>query len=52
MGARVVAGPSCSVVVDRAGMYWLAGKVRVVFCNIMAEFLTWVWGAVEKHGRR
>ncbi|ETW78511.1 hypothetical protein HETIRDRAFT_386679 [Heterobasidion irregulare TC 32-1] len=26
MGAQVVAGPSNSVVVDRQGMYWMAGK--------------------------
>lgn len=29
MGARITAGPTCSVVVDRQGMYWLAGKVRI-----------------------
>lgn len=27
MGAIVVAGPSNSVVVDKQGMYWMAGKV-------------------------
>jgi hypothetical protein len=30
MGALVVAGPSNSVVVDRQGMYWMAGKVRKI----------------------
>jgi hypothetical protein len=28
MGSRIAAGPTCSVVVDRQGMYWLAGKVH------------------------
>jgi len=27
MGARVVAGPSNTVVIDKQGMYWMAGKV-------------------------
>lgn len=27
MGALAVAGPSNSVVVDKQGMYWMAGKV-------------------------
>lgn len=26
MGAHVVAGPSNSVVIDKQGMYWMAGK--------------------------
>ena len=26
MGAQVVAGPSNSVVIDKQGMYWMAGK--------------------------
>ena len=29
MGAQVIAGPSNSVVVDKQGMYWMAGKVRM-----------------------
>jgi hypothetical protein len=31
MGAKVYAGPACSVVIDKQGMYWLAGKVRSFF---------------------
>ena len=27
MGRMVVAGPSNSVVIDKQGMYWMAGKV-------------------------
>lgn len=27
MGAQVIAGPSNSVVIDKQGMYWMAGKV-------------------------
>jgi hypothetical protein len=30
MGAQVIAGPSNSVVIDKQGMYWMAGKVRLV----------------------
>lgn len=28
MGAKVAAGPSNTVVIDKQGMYWMAGKVR------------------------
>ena len=28
MGAKVIAGPTNSVVIDKQGMYWMAGKVR------------------------
>lgn len=27
MGAAIAAGPSNSVVIDKQGMYWMAGKV-------------------------
>ena len=27
MGAYVIAGPSNSVVIDKQGIYWMAGKV-------------------------
>ena len=27
MGAQVIAGPTNSVVIDKQGMYWMAGKV-------------------------
>jgi hypothetical protein len=30
MGAQVIAGPSNSVVIDKQGMYWMAGKVGLV----------------------
>jgi len=33
MGSLVVAGPSNTVVVDKQGMYWMAGKVRRVTCS-------------------
>ena len=28
-GASVYAGPTCSAVIDRSGMYWLAGKWKI-----------------------
>ena len=28
-GASVYAGPTCSAVIDRSGMYWLAGKWKM-----------------------
>ena len=30
MGGQVIAGPSNSVVIDKNGMYWMAGKVQLV----------------------
>ena len=30
MGGQVIAGPSNSVVIDKNGMYWMAGKVQFV----------------------
>jgi hypothetical protein len=31
MGAKVAAGPSNTAVVDKQGMYWMAGKVLPIF---------------------
>lgn len=28
-GERVIAGPTSSAVIDRQGMYWLAGKWKI-----------------------
>ena len=28
MGLEITAGPTCTVVIDRQKMYWMAGKVR------------------------
>jgi hypothetical protein len=50
MGARVAAGPACSVVVDRQSMYWLAGKVRCF--RLLAVHPLTPAHAVEEHGRR
>jgi hypothetical protein len=33
MGAFVAAGPTNSVVIDKQGMYWMAGKVRSVVAS-------------------
>lgn len=30
MGSDIAAGPSNSVVIDKQGMYWMAGKVRLL----------------------
>jgi len=29
MGAKVAAGPSNTAVIDKQGMYWMAGKVLI-----------------------
>jgi hypothetical protein len=34
MGAQICAGPTSSVVIDRQGMYWLAGKVGVMSTSV------------------
>ena len=48
LAAKVSAGPSNSVVIDRQGMYYVAGKVsfRVIYCQ---QALT-LPNSVEKHG--
>jgi hypothetical protein len=40
MGARIAAGPACSVVIDRQSMYWLAGKVRTrsLFASVRLKY--------------
>jgi hypothetical protein len=50
LGAKVAAGPSNSVVIDRQGMYYVAGKVRfrARFCRLYALIMRVL---VEKHGR-
>ena len=55
MGSKVIAGPSNSVVIDRQGMYFMAGKVRhalQLLClktqfRIVQEY--WRWFAPRSH---
>jgi hypothetical protein len=51
MGQSVAAGPSNSVVIDKQGMYWMAGKVchRVLAPIHTSRSHT---RAVEEYGRR
>lgn len=44
----ISAGPSSSVVVDRQGMYYVAGKVS--FCVIFCLQVLTLPDPVEKHG--
>src|SRR6266404_4528509 len=40
LGAKVAAGPSSSVVIDRQGIYYVAGKVRICFslcCRVLTS---------------
>ena len=37
MGAQVVAGPTNSVVIDKQGMYWMAGKVYYLSLSISVQ---------------
>lgn len=42
MGAAIAAGPSNSVVIDKQGMYWMAGKVltfEVISCDLVVLML-------------
>ena len=34
MGSKIVAGPSNSIVVDKQGMLWMAGKVSCRLCDM------------------
>ena len=46
MGSDIAAGPSNSVVIDKQGMYWMAGKASVVFLRVPRSNTD--IGAVEK----
>ena len=50
MGAKVIAGPTNSVVIDKQGMYWMAGKVRALSVPTRFHALT-DWRAVEEQWR-
>jgi hypothetical protein len=41
MGAAIAAGPTNSVVIDKQGMYWMAGKVLIfgVFLSMVSVAL-------------
>lgn len=39
MGAAIAAGPTNSVVIDKQGMYWMAGKVLFSFRSFFSWYL-------------
>ena len=43
MGNQVVAGPSNSVVIDKQGMYWMAGKVSRGFKHDFMYSINYQW---------
>jgi len=54
LGAKVVAGSSSSVVIDRQGMYYVAGKVRFLASRFMLIYVTddaFLSFLVEEYGR-
>jgi hypothetical protein len=50
MGAQICAGPTSSVVIDRQGMYWLAGKVSTLSDSLSGRDP--IVGSVEEYWRR
>ena len=52
MGAAIAAGPSNSVVIDKQGMYWMAGKVLPFEVFFMVPGCANAHFSVEEQWRR